>query len=311
GLPPLDRKKKTAYARQFWDYSAPLCVTALCSALALSGERWLLQFFDGSVEQGFFSLSQRIGVACFLFVTAMTPLFMREMAMAHGSRDPLRMAALLDRYAPMIYAVAAWMACFVFIEARGVAGLFGGADFADAALPVQIMALYPIHQGYGQVAGAVYYASGQTRALRNITLAGLVLGLVAAWLFVAPDAYGGLGLGATGLAVKMVLVQFLTVNALLLACRKTAPFNFARNLAHQFVCPLIFGALALAARLASQGLPLQEEGPLRLLIAGILYCLLCLIPAWFFPFALGLKRGEASAQAARLGRWWRGRMRRH
>jgi len=261
------------------------------------------------VQQGFFSLSQRIGVACFLFVTALTPLLMRELAVAHGKGDAHRMAQLLDRYAPMIYALSAWMACFVFMEAVAVTRIFGGAGFAEAIIPVQIMALYPIHQGYGQVAGAVFYASGQTRALRNISLAGLGLGLVTAWLCLAPASYGGLALGATGLAVKMVLVQCVTVNILLYACQKTAPFAFARNLLHQLICPLVFLGLGLVARETSMALSgLAIDSLIRFFLSGAIYCLLCLVPAAVFPFALGLRRGELASQAKRLNNWlalWR------
>ncbi|MDR2800180.1 MAG: oligosaccharide flippase family protein, partial [Desulfovibrio sp.] len=178
----LSRDERRAYAREFAAYCSPLFVLALCSAFALSAERWMLQFFEGSVEQGYFSLSQKIGAACILFVTAMTPLLTRELAVAHARRDPAEMARLLDRYAPMLYALCAWMSCFILAESRTVLRVFGGEAFADALPSVRILALYPLHQAYGQVAAAIFYAGGKTRALRNISLATLLLGLAASWL---------------------------------------------------------------------------------------------------------------------------------
>ncbi|MBO4300560.1 MAG: oligosaccharide flippase family protein, partial [Desulfovibrio sp.] len=47
-----------AYTREFFDYSHPLLVQALLSFAMLTAERWMLQWFDGSVQQGFFALSQ-------------------------------------------------------------------------------------------------------------------------------------------------------------------------------------------------------------------------------------------------------------
>ncbi len=299
----LGREALRGYLKEFWRYSGPLFVIALCSAVALSGERWILQFFEGSVQQGYFSLSQKVGMACFLFVTAMTPLLMREFAVAHGNNDPREMARLLDRYAPMLYAVTAWFCCFTLVEAGAVVRIFGGAAFADALLPVRIMALYPMHQAYGQVVNSVYYAAGETKALRNITLWTLLGGLAAAWVLLAPARLGGLHLGAAGLAWKMVGVQFLAVNLMFFACRKMIPFNFRRNLFHQLFCPAVLAGLAALVHYGTMALGLGGPDSIpRFFLAGVLYCLLTLAVLWLAPFVLGLRRGEFAAQLARLRR---------
>ncbi|MFQ8736416.1 MAG: lipopolysaccharide biosynthesis protein [Bilophila wadsworthia] len=104
----LTRDQRLSYTREFSDYSMPLFVQALLSALALSAERWVLQWFDGSTQQGYFALSQRVSAACFLFVSAMTPLIMRELAIAWGKDDREHMGHLLTRFAPLLFGIAAW-----------------------------------------------------------------------------------------------------------------------------------------------------------------------------------------------------------
>ena len=306
----LEPKQFRQYLTEFRRYSSPLFVTALFSALILSGERWLLQFFEGSVQQGYFSLSQKLGAACFLFVTAITPLIMRELAVAHGNNNPEGMARLLDRYAPMVYAFSSWLSCFILIEARAVVNLFGGQQFADAMLPVQVMALYPVHQGYGQLAGAVFYAAGETRLLRNLSMITMSLGLGFAWIMLAPAEYGGLQLGATGLALKMVLIQVLTVNLLFFFCRRVAPFGFFRNLLHQAVCLVVLIGLALVTREATllAGLGSDADIP-RFFCSGILYTLLSLPLAVLFPFVFGLSKGEAVLRFSQVLDFLRKRMR--
>ena len=101
-----------AYRVEFFRYSHPLFVQALLSFLFLTGERWLLQWFDGSAEQGFFALSQKVSLACFLFVSAMTPLIMRELSIAWGQKDTALMGSLITRFAPLLYVVAAYFSCF-------------------------------------------------------------------------------------------------------------------------------------------------------------------------------------------------------
>ncbi len=288
----LTRERRSAYTGQFVAYSAPLFVQALASLLFLTAERWILQYFDGSVAQGYFSLSQKVGMACFLFVTAMTPLIMRELTLAHGRADKQAMARLLDRHGPMLYAIAAYFSCFAAVEAAGVVRLFGGAEFAAAILPVQIMALYPMHQSYGQVVSSVYFATGDTKTLRNNTLLSLLAGICCTWFLLAPSEHGGLNLGAFGLAVKMVVVQFVFVNLLLWRCAKFIPINLGRNLAHQLLCPLSLMALALfTGKLVDLLVPVPG-GVLNFFVSGVCYTLGCAVLGWFFPWLMGMRREE-------------------
>lgn len=131
----LTRDQRLSYTREFSDYSMPLFVQALLSALALSAERWVLQWFDGSTQQGYFALSQRVSAACFLFVSAMTPLIMRELAIAWGKDDREHMGRLLTRFAPLLFGIAAWFSCFTAVEASVLVHIFGGAEFAAALVP--------------------------------------------------------------------------------------------------------------------------------------------------------------------------------
>ena len=126
-------------------------------------DRWLLQVFSGSVQQGLYGLSYQIGAICFLFTGAMTPLITREFSIAYAKQDIPHMAYLFRRYIPLLYGIAAFFSCFIAMQAENVAYIFGGAKFHDAALAIAIMSLYPIHQTYGQLGSSVFYATAQTR----------------------------------------------------------------------------------------------------------------------------------------------------
>ncbi len=289
----LGRKERRAYTREFFDYSHPLFVQALLSFLLLTAERWLLQWFDGSTEQGFFALSQKVSMACFLFVSAMTPLVMRELSIAWGKRDTEAMGRLMTRFAPLLYVVAAYFSCFTLAEGPALVDIFGGAEFAAAILPVQIMALYPLHQAYGQLAGSVFHATGRTRVLRNMAGLECVYGLAAAWFLLAPAEYFGLGMGAVGLAVKTVFVQFLTVNAYLWLASRFIPLDFWRNLAHQLWSVALLLGLAFACRYLTVALGLGGATSLmRFLCSGVLYTIVCAVLCLALPQMLGMGRQE-------------------
>lgn len=232
------------YRREFTRYSTPIFMRALVVAFFLMAERWLLQSTQGSIEQGYFTLSQKTGVACFLFVSAMTPLLMREFSVAHGRKDLAAMGAMLERFAPMFYSVAAYFSVFICLEAESVVRILGGPAFAGAVPAVLIMALYPIHQGYGQLTESVYYAAAQTRILRTITVTSSLIGFAGAWFVVAPPAWGGLNFGAGGLALKTVVIQVLTVNVSLCCCARIIPIRLPRLWLHQILALLFFAAAA-------------------------------------------------------------------
>lgn len=298
----LDDTARRAYTREFADYSTPLFVQALLSALALWAERWVLQWFDGSEQQGYFALSQRVSMACFMFVSAMTPLIMRELAIAWGKDDREHMGRLLTRFAPLLFAVAAWFSCFTVVEAPALVRLFGGAEFASALVPVQIMALYPAHQAYGQLASSVFHATSKTRTLRNVAFVEHLGGFVLVWLLLAPADLGGLNLGATGLAVKTVATQFVTVNLLLYLASRLIPLNFWRSLVLQFVILGSLLALAFGASTLSHHFLDGLGDTIRFLASGIVYGLASFSVALLCPALVGISHRELRELVIRFRR---------
>lgn len=292
--------RKKLYRREFFDYSHPLLAQALLSFIMLTAERWLLQWFDGASQQGFYALSQKVSMACFLFVSAMTPLLMREFSMAWGRGDRAAMGALLSRFAPVLYILAAYFSCFTVAEGMALVEIFGGAEFLAATLPVQIMALYPLHQAYGQMASSVFHASGKTRVLRNMTACECAYGLACAWFLLAPPNLCGLNLGATGLAIKTVSVQFLSVNIYLWLASRFVPFAFWRNLGHQILSVAILLFLAYASRHISFLLPLPAGFIWRFLASGFIYTFAVACAAIVSPRLLGMTRKDAVELLRRL-----------
>ncbi|MBR4742490.1 MAG: lipopolysaccharide biosynthesis protein, partial [Desulfovibrio sp.] len=229
----------------------------------------------------------------FLFVSAMTPLVMRELSIAWGKKDTQAMGHLLTRFAPLLYVIAAYFSCFTVIEASCIVHLFGGEEFFQAILPVQIMALYPLHQAYGQLAGSVFHATGKTHVLRNMTALECLYGLAVTWFFLAPSELYGLGLGATGLAIKTVCVQCISVNCYLYLASRFLPLHFVKNLCHQITSLLILLGLAYLCRSSTMALGLGESTSLvRCFISGLAYTGLVSILCLLWPKLVGMRRAE-------------------
>ena len=89
-----------------------------------------------------------------------------------------------------------------------------GNEYLEGATVMWIMLLYPIHQSLGQINGTMYFALELTKPYVVINSIHLIISIGAVYFLLAPaEAHvSGLGLGAIGLALKMVVIQIITVN---------------------------------------------------------------------------------------------------
>jgi len=296
-----------AYIKEFYEYSHPLLTYALIGALVGIFDRWMLQYCAGSIEQGFYGFSYQIGAFCFLITGAMTPLLTREFAIAFAQKDLSLMSTLFRRYIPLLYSVVAYFSCFLAVQAHKVIYIFGGRNFSGAYSVVVIMALYPLLQTYGQLSGSVFFATGQTRLYRNIGVAFMLLGVPVTYFLIAHRDSGGLDAGATGLAVKMVLLQFIAVNVMTYFNSRLLRFRYWRYLGHQIGCVGCFLALAVIVTLGVDKMMLSSGDKVifGFLLAGALYTLAVGVLIYFQPALLGLHRKDMESLVQLVREKWR------
>jgi len=288
-----------AYLKEFYTYSHPLFVYASVGLIAGILDRWLLQYFGGSIQQGFFGLSYQIGALCFLFTSSMTPLLMREFSIAYGKLDLVEMARLFRRYIPLLYSVAAYFCCFIAVQAGKVIYIFGGDKFRGGTAALAIMAFYPIHQTYGQLSGSVFYASGKTALYRNIGVLFMLIGLPVTFFLIAPRANMGLNMGATGLAIKMVILQFIAVNVMLFFNAKLLDLPFWKYAAHQIISVICLLTISfLIAFFVDTFLNIGRYIIVSFILSGALYTVTVFFTVYLFPVLFGIKREDLSIRTA-------------
>ncbi|MFH1079087.1 MAG: oligosaccharide flippase family protein [Pseudomonadota bacterium] len=167
----LNRSQLRSYSREFSSFCLPLAVFSFFAILEQMLDRWCLQKFSGSTQQGFYSLAYQTGALCFLFVSAMIPLIMREYAVSFAAEDTEKMRQLFSKYSKMLFAVAAFFGCFLAAEARNVMLIFGGQAFTGAVLPITVMCFYPLHQTYGQMNAAFFLPPRERKPIAVSALA--------------------------------------------------------------------------------------------------------------------------------------------
>jgi O-antigen/teichoic acid export membrane protein len=286
----LSKVQFKAYLNEFYQYSSPLFLYSTVGLIIGVFDIWILQKFGGSEQQGYFGLSFQVGALCFIFTSAMTPLITREFSIAFSENNRQKMSELFHQYIPMLYSLAAYFCAFISITSEDVIQIFGGEEYANAKLAMMIMAFYPIHQTYGQLSGSVFYASGNTKIYRNIGLTFMVLGLPVVFYLIAPTSFYGLNLGATGLAIKFVLIQVIAVNVQLHFNAKFLNIELGYFLKHQVVSVLVLIALSYIADYSISYLNYFNNVIVSFILKGLLYTTLVGLTAWYKPTIYGIER---------------------
>ena len=230
----------------------------------------------------------------------MTQLITREFSIAYGKRDFNEMARLFRRHIPLLYGITALIACFVVVNADKATLILGGKKFHNAIFPVAIMAFYPIHQTYGQLSGSVFYATDQTKLYRNVAVLFMLIGIPVTYFLLASRAQYGLGLGAVGLALKMVIFNIVINNVLLYFNARYLRLPFGWYVAHQIFSVVIFLVIAWMVTFGIDHC-LAGSGVLwRFLWAGLGYFFIMIGFIYFFPALLGLGRQDISTMISRI-----------
>lgn len=173
-----------------------------------------------------------------------------------------------------------------------------------AAVPVlAVMLLYPVHQSLGQITATLFYATSNTRLYTLTSVTTVAFSVVIGYFVLAPPEarIPGLGLGALGLAVQMVLVQLCSVNVVLYLASRVYGWRF--DWTYQVVG---LGGALLSGWLAYQVPALLTENlALRLACAVGLYGLAIAAMIRYVPWVAGMDGSEVVGLLRRLG-WGRG-----
>lgn len=275
--------KFKSLSKEFIEYCSPLIPYSILAIIVGLFDIWLLQKIAGSIQTGFYGLAYSLAAMCFIFTSAMTPIITREFAKSYEKKDLEQMRKLFFRYIPMLYSLAAYFGVFIAIQSETVLAIFTDEKFKDACLVLMIMAFYPIHQTYGQLSGSIFYATGQTKLIRNIAFVSQPIGMILSFGFIYLLEYEAVGLG-----MKMILGQIIGVNIQLYFNAKFLNFKMKHFISHQLYAVVFFVVLGyLSSNIVS-----FESPSAYFLVSGVIYTIFVIIFAYIFPQVFATTREE-------------------
>ncbi len=285
---------------EFVNYCRPVALYGYVGFAYGFADRWLLEHYGGAVQQGLFGFAQQFGAISILATGAMVNVFWKEIAEANSLGNLARLRELYMRSRRMLFFTAAWTSCLLIPWSSELLLLAGGSKYTAGAPVLMLMLLYPVHQTLGQLQGTFLIATGRTRlysALGMISMSASIL--VTYFLLATPTAsLPGLGLGAVGLAVKLVGLQLIQVIvASVIISRK---YRWPTDLMHQFLLLAAMIVLSVTIRsLIRAAFPAwQSVG--QILAGLIMYAGVTGFAVWKYPGLAGFSRALAVETMHRL-----------
>lgn len=284
--------------REYWVYCKPLIMLSLVGFLYDFSDKWLLQKFGGATQQGYFQIASQFANVSLLATASILSVFWKEIAAASSRRDHERVAMLYHKVSRGLVMLGAMMTGLLIPWSEQIVMISLGEAYAQAWPVLAIMLLYPIHQSMGQIGGTMFLASGQTHQYMLISTGVMLVSIPVSYLMLVPtqgEWVTGLGMGAIGIATKMVLLGIVSVNIQAWVIARFSGWKL--DWIFQAVgIPIMVGAGYFAKAFVGLLWNLDRFNMTDLIIpvmlACVIYAILVICIVWRLPWLIGMEREE-------------------
>lgn len=244
--------KQDTFKQIFKSYGAfclPLIPYGWVSFVHDLGDRWMLQTWGGPEQQAYFSISLQISGMVLFFSTAIIRIFWKEVAEAYEKGDLVHVKKLYKTTSRITYFISSLMAGALIPWSLELLQLIAGSQYSSGAFTLALLLLVPIYQGANHLNSSLLLATGNSYIYMQIGIFFMVVGLLVTYLMLAPNTQyiPGLDLGAFGLALKFVMVQFICVNCFSYTIAKI--FNWEFDILFQVLVMIICVSCGFFAKL--------------------------------------------------------------
>jgi O-antigen/teichoic acid export membrane protein len=302
-VPSPPGENMRSVASEFLRYCRPLVFLGVVTFIYDFADKWLLQRFGGSAQQGFFQLGNQFANIMFLVSVSIVNIFWKEIAEAWHRQDRSRVALLYRRVTRGLLIVGALGSGLVLPWSRVLTDALLGPNYQLFWPVLAIMLLYPVHVSLGVIGGSTLLAIGQTRLYAVTAAAGMLLSLPVTFYLLAPSTLGGLAAGAWGLAIKIVLLNILTVNFQAFVVSRYLGWRFDWFFQIYAIVPII-GASFLSKAILTEVFRFLPHGvthlAVQVLSASALYVVTIGCVVWRLPRLLGFSKAELDASILAL-----------
>jgi O-antigen/teichoic acid export membrane protein len=227
-------RPKSYYVKKFWTYCSPLIVVSVITFIYQYSDKWLLQRYAGSTEQGYYGIAAKFATISLLATTSILNIFWKEIAEAYSRHNYDMVNRIYTNTTAYLFFIGSVISLFMVPWSKEIIAISLGESYSGAQLPLLIMLFYPIHQSIGQINGSVFLATKMTKLSMLLSSSFMIVSIPITFIRIAPSNVIAVGksFGSVGLAIKMVSIQIIAVNVQSYILKRKGIGNF--GMAYQF-----------------------------------------------------------------------------
>lgn len=287
---------------KYLKYCLPLIPFSWVGFLYLFVDRWLLQKYGGPIEQAYYSVAALFATVSLLATSSILRIFWKEIAEASEQNNHPRSRELYWKVSRILFLIGAIIAGFLIPWAEDILKIMLGGEYVGGAISLMIMFLYPVHQSMGQIGGTMLLATERVSIQVTTGIIFMLLSMVVTYLMLAPNdaIIPGLGMASEGLAIKMLLMQFIQVNVVAFIIART--WNWPFDWVYQPVSLLSCVGLGWLVWFVTTSLIFEDVSfYIEIVVAGVMYLLSIVVLVFCLPWLAGLTRNQLILEVSMIG----------
>jgi len=250
----------------------------------------MLQKYGGSLQQAYYSIGIQFGSIIILATTSILNIFWKEIAEAQFAKDYETVIKLYSTFTKVLFFMGSAIAGYFIPWSKETLTLLFGEKYLTGSLTFGLMMIAPIYQSLGQISNTMLMASNYVKVTVYVNYVFIGFSIILTYLLLAPRTLTvpGLGLGSLGLAIKIILMQIIQVNALMLIISKL--WNFPFKWSFQFI--VFLGCLCLGETsyiIINYLFNNHLTGLQLIILSGIMYSILIIVFANYTPNFVGFE----------------------
>ena len=277
---------------EYKNYCSPLLLYTIVGFFAGFLDTWLLQRYGGSIEQAYYGVGYRFSAISLIALQSIIKVLWKEVSELNEKNENERVANIYIKTNHSLFLFGVFISGMFIPWSSEIISLTIGKPYLDGSFVLALMFLYPIHQSLGQINSTMYYALELTKPHAIISIFFMFFSILLAYFFIGPSdgLVPGLNLGSTGLALKMILIQFLAVSFSNWWLHKNQGWEF--SISYQFVGIAIFILTGFGCKLAAELILSNTNILSKIIFMTFLYIILSAVIIYSMPWLLKLTRIE-------------------
>jgi O-antigen/teichoic acid export membrane protein len=280
--------------QEYFAYCSPLVLYSILGFGYEFADRWLLQNYGGSVQQGVYEVGFRFGMASLLVTMSLHNIFWKEIAEANENKNYERIKKTYRKASRFVFSLGAFLGGFLIPWSDEIIKLMLGPSYLEGSPVFSVMLIFAAFRSLSILNGSMLLATCETKIYVKIGIIWMGLSMVGSYFILASkNAYlPGLQLGSLGLAIKMFLFSILHANVTSWWISRIHEWKF--DWMYQIV--VLGGALSCGWFSFKFVQSINNLITFNLLFNGLLtlllYCVFFAVMIYWMPWVLGISRQE-------------------